>query len=148
DHGQTQGATFKQRNGYDLEELVRRSVDSAEVARVEAGDENQTAVERAVDEAAGRKAPKPSKKDVSGRDVVVLASGNLGLVYLMDEPRRLSLEEIETRHPRLLPALREHPQLGWLLVHSTADGPLVLGGSGTRHLDSGELEGVDPVAEL
>src|SRR5881392_803627 len=81
DHGQTQGATFKQRNGYDLEELVRRSVGNADVARVEAGDENQTAVGRAVDEATGKKAPKQSKKDVSGRDVVVLASGNLGLVY-------------------------------------------------------------------
>src|SRR5947207_455780 len=99
DHGQTQGATFKQRNGYDLEELVGRSVDSADVAKVEAGDENQTAVGRAVDEASGKKAPKQSKKDVSGRDVVVLASGNLGLIYLMDETRRLTLEEIESRHP-------------------------------------------------
>jgi uncharacterized membrane protein YvlD (DUF360 family) len=148
DHGQTQGATFKQRNGYDLEELVRRSVDSADVARVEAGDENQTAVVRAVDEASGRKAPKQSKKDVSGRDVVVLASGNLGLVYLMDEPRRLSLEEIEARHPRLLPALREHPHLGWLLVHSTRDGALVFGANGTRHLASGEVRGSDPLAEF
>jgi len=148
DHGQTQGATFKQRNGYDLEELVRRSVDSADVAPVEAGDENQTAVGRAVNEAAGRKAPKQSKKDVSGRDVVVLASGNLGLVYLMDEPRRLSLEEIEAHHPRLLPALREHPDLGWLLVHSTREGPLVLGPNGTRHLESGKVEGADPLAEL
>ena len=148
DHGQTQGATFKQRNGYDLEELVRRSVDSADVAPVEAGDENQTAVGRAVNEAAGRKAPKQSKKDVSGRDIVVLASGNLGLVYLMDEPRRLSLEEIEAHHPRLLPALREHPDLGWLLVHSTREGPLVLGPNGTRHLESGKVEGADPLAEL
>ena len=27
DHGQTQGATFKQRNGYGLDELVERSLD-------------------------------------------------------------------------------------------------------------------------
>ena len=148
DHGQTQGATFKQRNGYDLEELVRRSANTEDVARIEAGDENQTAVGRAVNEATGKKAPKQSKKDVSGRDVVVLASGNLGLVYLMDEPRRLSLEEIEARHPRLLPALREHRDVGWLLVHSTREGPLVLGPSGTRHLESGEVEGDDPLAEF
>ena len=32
DHGQTQGATFKQRNGYGLDELVRRSVASGTVA--------------------------------------------------------------------------------------------------------------------
>ena len=46
----------------------------------------------------------------------VLASGNLGLVYLMEEPRRLTLEEIEERHPKLIPALREHPHVGFVLV--------------------------------
>jgi uncharacterized membrane protein YvlD (DUF360 family) len=149
DHGQTQGATFKQRNGYDLEELVRRSVESADVAQVDAGDENLTAVGRAVDEAAGRKAAqKPSKKDVGGRDVVVLASGNLGLIYLMDEPRRLTLEEIEARHPLLVPNLRDHPHLGWLLVQSKVNGPLVLGPRGTRYLATGNVEGEDPLAEF
>ena len=42
DHGQTQGATFLQRNGYGLEDLVRRSLSSGTVAKVEAGDENDT----------------------------------------------------------------------------------------------------------
>ena len=32
DHGQTQGATFKQRNGYGLEELVERSLEQGQVA--------------------------------------------------------------------------------------------------------------------
>src|SRR5881394_1176814 len=148
DHGQTQGATFKQRNGYGLDELVRRSVDHADVAQVRAGDENESTVGRAVEEASGRKEkPKPSKKDVSGQDVVVLASGNLGLVYLMDERRRLTLEEIDSRHPRLVPALREHPHLGWLLVHSEREGgPLVLGANGARYLESGRVEGEDPLA--
>ncbi|HKG43060.1 MAG TPA: phage holin family protein [Gaiellaceae bacterium] len=150
DHGQTQGATFKQRNGYDLEELVGRSVERAAVTGVEAGDENRSTVGRAVDEASGGKRgkKKPSKKDVSGRDVVVLASGNLGLVYLMDERRRLGLEEIESRHARLLDALRSHPHVGWLLVRSQADGALVLGPRGVHHLGSGEVEGEDPLAQL
>ncbi len=147
DHGQTQGATFKQRNGYGLEELVRRSVEQADVAELGTGDENQATVGRAVDEASGHKSKKPSKKDVSGRDVVVLGSGNLGLIYLLDEPRRLSLEEIEARHPRLLPALRAHPHIGWLLVRSERDGALVLGPRGTRYLESGRVEGEDPLAD-
>jgi Type I phosphodiesterase / nucleotide pyrophosphatase len=147
DHGQTQGATFKQRNGYGLEDLVQRSVDHAEVEEAAGGDENQSAVGRAVDEASGRKR-KPSKKDVSGQDVVVLGSGNLGLIYLLDEPRRLTLEEIDARHPRLLPALREHPHIGWLLVRSERDGALVLGPRGTRYLEDGRIEGVDPLAQL
>jgi uncharacterized membrane protein YvlD (DUF360 family) len=147
DHGQTQGATFKQRNGYGLDELVQRSVERAEVSSVRAGDENESAVGRAVDEAAGRKvATKPAKKDVSGRDLVVLASGNLGLIYLLEERRRLTLEEIDSRHPRLLPALRSHPHLGWLLVRSQGDGPVVLGPRGTRYLETGRVEGEDPLA--
>jgi uncharacterized membrane protein YvlD (DUF360 family) len=149
DHGQTQGATFKQRNGYDLEELVRRNVTTAEVTQLEAGDENQGAVGRAVEEATGRKRPeKASKKDMSGRDVVVLASGNLGLVYLMEGDSRLSLEQIESRHPQLLTALREHPHIGWLLVRSERDGPVVVGGAGTRYLANGDVAGEDPLAGL
>ena len=42
-----------------------------------------------------------------------MGSGNLGLVYLMEEPRRLTLEEIDERHPALIPALREHPHVGF-----------------------------------
>ena len=47
-----------------------------------------------------------------------MGSGNLGLIYLMDEPRRMTMEEIDERHPDLLPALRAHPHVGWLLVRS------------------------------
>ena len=127
--------------------MCSSDLDHAEVARVRAGDENESTVGRAVEEASGRKEkPKPSKKDVSGQDVVVLASGNLGLVYLMDERRRLTLEEIDSRHPRLVPALREHPHLGWLLVHSEREGPLVLGARGARSLESERVEGEDPLA--
>ena len=39
DHGQTQGATFKQRNGYGLDELVERSLSGGEVSGIEGGDE-------------------------------------------------------------------------------------------------------------
>jgi Type I phosphodiesterase / nucleotide pyrophosphatase len=82
DHGQTQGATFKQRNGYGLDELVERSVEAASVEGVAGGDEQHQMVGLAIGEATGRagKAKKRSKKDVSDRQVVVLGSGNLGLV--------------------------------------------------------------------
>ena len=101
DHGQTQGATFKQRNGYGLDELVERSLARGDVSGIAGGDEQSSMVGLAVNEATGQQA-KQSKNDVSDRDVVVLGSGNLGLVYLMEERRRLTLEEIEERHPQLL----------------------------------------------
>jgi hypothetical protein len=66
----------------------------------------------------------------------------------MEEKRRLTLEEIEERHPRLIPALREHPHVGWLLIHSAEHGAVVLGPGGSRHLGSGRIEGEDPVASF
>ena len=150
DHGQTQGATFKQCHGYGLDELVERSLEDAKVAGYAGGDEQHAMVQTAVDEATGRTDPEKKKKraknDVSDRQVVVLGSGNLGLVYLMEVKHRLTLEELEQRHPRLIPALREHPHIGWLLVRSAEHGAVVLGPSGTNYLDEGRVEGEDPLA--
>jgi uncharacterized membrane protein YvlD (DUF360 family) len=145
DHGQTQGATFKQRNGYGLDELVERSLAEGRVAGFAGGDEQNAMVETAVNEATGRQPKKRAKNDVSDRDVVVLGSGNLGLVYLMEAKHRLTLEELEGRHPKLLPTLREHPHIGWLLVHSAERGAVVLGPSGTSYLDEARTEGDDPL---
>jgi uncharacterized membrane protein YvlD (DUF360 family) len=149
DHGQTQGATFKQRNGYSLEDLVARSLTSGEVAGYSGGDEQNAMVGLAVSEATGTDpSKKRPKNDVSDREVVVMGSGNLGLIYLMDERRRMTLEEIETRHPALIPALREHPHVGWLLVRSEKDGAVALGGGGVRYLVDGRIEGDDPLANF
>ena len=146
DHGQTQGATFKQRNGYGLDELVERSLARGSVSALAGGDEQSAMVQHAVAEATGRKPGKRAKNDASGRDVLVLGSGNLGLVYLMERQHRLTREEIDERHPELIPTLRAHPHVGWLLVHSTEHGALVLGAAGVRHLDDGRVEGADPLA--
>jgi uncharacterized membrane protein YvlD (DUF360 family) len=147
DHGQTQGATFKQRNGYGLDELVQQSLQTGKVKEFAGGDEQDAMVGNAIGEATGGgdKPQKRSKSDVSGEEVVVLGSGNLGLVYLMEEPRRLTLEEIEERHPRLIPALRAHPHVGWILVRSGESGAVALGSDGARYLADGRVEGQDPL---
>jgi uncharacterized membrane protein YvlD (DUF360 family) len=147
DHGQTQGATFKQRNGYGLDELVERNLDHGGVSALAGGDEQEAMVGHAASEATGRKRKAP-KNDVSGRDVVVLGSGNLGLVYLLEEPGRMSLEQLHAQHPRLLPAVREHPHIGWVLVSSDEHGAVVLGGAGVRYLEEDRIEGKDPLARF
>ncbi len=150
DHGQTQGATFKQRNGYGLDELVERSLGEGNVSGIAGGDEQTAMVGHAVREATGGASTKDKQKakaksDVSGRDSVVLGSGNLGLIYLMEEPRRLTQEEIEQRHPDLLPALRAHANVGWLLVRSSRHGAVVLGADGANFVTEGRVEGRDPL---
>jgi uncharacterized membrane protein YvlD (DUF360 family) len=149
DHGQTQGATFKQRNGYGLDKLVERSLEGGTVARVGGGDENHSNVGDALGEATGSTGRKKRpKNDVSDQEVVVLGSGNLGLVYLMSERRRLTREEIDEKHPRLLPSLRGHPHVGWLLVRSERDGPVVLGAHGMHYLAEGRVDGEDPLTHF
>jgi uncharacterized membrane protein YvlD (DUF360 family) len=148
DHGQTQGATFKQRNGYGLDDLVERSLAGVDVAEMAGGDEQNSMVGHALSEATGSggKAEKKPKNDVSDQKVVVMGSGNLGLVYLMDEPRRFTLEEIDERYPQLVPTLREHPHVGWVLARSAEHGPVALGGGGAHYLADGRVEGDDPLA--
>ena len=147
DHGQTQGATFLQRNGYTLADLVERSLSDRSVERIDAGDENATGVARAVDEATGR-GDKPAnleRGDAPEEKAIVLGSGNLGLIYLMERPRRLALEEIQELHPELIPTLCSHPHIGFVLVRSEADGPLAIGASGIRRLADGSVIGDDPL---
>lgn len=146
DHGQTQGATFKQRNGYGLDELVDEHLEGSVVAAGD-GDEQEAMVGIAAAEATGRRAGKRGA-DVPERGALVLGSGNLGLVYLVESPQRLTLEELEQSHPRLIPALAEHPHVGWVLVRSAERGPVIIGGGGRRIPDEGVIEGEDPLADF
>ena len=149
DHGQTQGATFKQRHGYGLDELVERSLDAGHGGRLRrrrrAARDGRPRGRRG-DRAQASK--KRAKNDVSDREVVVLGSGNLGLIYLMDEPRRLTLEEIEERHPKLIAALREHPHVGWLLVRSRAHGARRARPARRAPPRDRRVEGEDPLADF
>ena len=56
DHGQTQGATFKQRHGYGLDELVERSLARGRWRASPAATSSTRWCEHAVEEATGRKA--------------------------------------------------------------------------------------------
>jgi uncharacterized membrane protein YvlD (DUF360 family) len=147
DHGQTQGATFRQRNGYGLDELVERNLSQGAVSALAGGDEQDAMVGHAAAEATGAR-EEEKKSHLPEHGAVVLGSGNLGLVYLVDEPGRMSLEQLEARHPDLLPALSGHRHIGWVLVHSEEHGAVVLGGGGTRYLEEDRIEGEDPLARF
>jgi len=83
-------------------------------------------------------------------DVVVCASGNLGLVYFAGEPGRVPFETIAARHPQLVAGLVAHPGIDFVLAHSAEHGPIVIGRRGVRYLGDGQaedrVEGEDPLA--
>jgi len=173
DHGQSQGETFKDRFGHTLEEVVREACDIDRLYAALGGDDEAlsylsaslTEVSRdetiagrtvraatrgrvsdgAVDlEADGHGEDDP--KDGGPPELSVMASGCLGLVSFPRLPGRVSMERIEAAYPALLPALREHPGIGFVLVRSEEEGALVLGPRGVNRLDRGTVEGEDPLA--
>jgi uncharacterized membrane protein YvlD (DUF360 family) len=174
DHGQSQGETFRDRYGQTLEELVLSACDPDSMVAVEGGDDDALAYLSAGltevardDTAAGRTVRMATRErradgavalDPDGRrqieqthgeevpELSVMASGCLGLISFPREPGRVTLERMESLYPRLVPALRDHPGIGFLLVRSERFGAVVIGGAGTNFLDEDRVEGEDPLA--
>jgi hypothetical protein len=93
-----------------------------------------------------------ARRETAARDddelpeLSVMASGCLGLISFPREPGRLTLERIEELYPGLVPALRDHPGVGFVHVRSERRGPVVIGARGSHELDNGHVEGEDPLA--
>jgi hypothetical protein len=149
DHGQSQGDTFEQRYGQRLEDLVERLTAAGEVVVTEENEQagrtgllraGLTRTEKAEKDPAEARAAAPDRPEI-----VIASSGNLALIYLARVPGRVTLEEIEERHPALLTGLTGHPGIGWVMVRSRERGPVVLGPAGRRRLDDDRVEGLDPL---
>jgi uncharacterized membrane protein YvlD (DUF360 family) len=174
DHGQSQGETFLDRYGETLEDLVRAACDPDSVIAAEGGDEDALSymsaglTEVARDDTVAGRTVRAATRDRRADGAVmlgseareeveqsrgdglpelsVMASGCLGLITFPREPGRVSRERIEALYPRLLPSLCKHPGIGFVLVRSERDGALAIGAGGTHFLDSGRVEGEDPLA--
>jgi hypothetical protein len=128
----------------------RRTVDGAVVLAERRAVDRETRLgpaPAAPDKADGEARIERAAKD--GRElpeIAVMASGCLGLISFPRQPGRVTLERVEALHPRLLPALREHPGIAFVLVRSERHGALAIGARGVNYLDEGRVEGEDPLA--
>ena len=170
DHGQSQGATFRDRYGTSLEDLVRAATRSeavgsgghpdealgflgASLTEAGSGDSRMAAIvrrgsrSRSVDgevQLAGG-TPELEAGGDQPPEVAVMASGCLGLVSFPREPGRVTAERLHALYPRLLGVLRAHPGIGFVLVRSERHGAVVLGPRGVNFLDEERIEGEDPL---
>ena len=76
----------------------------------------------------------PTSDDPEATDVVVLASGNLGVISFPQWKERMTLEQLDAAFPRLIPGLVAHPGISLALVHSEEHGPLAIGKEGAHFL--------------
>ena len=72
---------------------------------------------------------------------IVLASGNLGLIYFTDWSDRMTYEQIEDAFPGLLKGLAHHEGIGFVMVKSDIYDTIVLSNDDVLYLDSEEYYG-------
>lgn len=203
DHGQSKGATFKQRYGTTLGDYVRRLLpndlkvykreynidhfrdaimpesrqleaikDKFEDIRVDMFEDNESL--QNIRERINKRNPKliseneqyqnlrkkysnnleyiekhesieQSTKKAKNSELIVLGSGNLGLIYLTQWSQRLNYEEMVILFPELIPGLVKHPGIGFILVNSI-NGGMVIGEDGIYYLDDDKIIGENPLA--
>jgi hypothetical protein len=173
DHGQSQGEVFADRYGEDLATLVRRlsesDVLSAEYNAEGTGSLNSmiagsgssdTVFGRALLKASDRLGEQTYGTATDADDTVrsraaetdgddrflVFGSGNLGLIYVAGERRRLQLQDLSDRFPALVPGLVAHPGVSFAVVDTVDHGPVALGAAGEHRLTEGVVVGEDPLA--
>jgi hypothetical protein len=169
DHGQSQGATFLQRYGQTLEQLVLEHMKGGTVTAATGEVEAWGPVNVFLGQLAGQESVsgRIARRAIADRDpdapvgpdaatggepasdepaeITVVGSGNLGGVWFSRHRDRQTAADIEEAHPGLLAALAAHPGIGFAVVLGDA-GPVALGEDGTHDLVTGEVVGVDPLA--
>ena len=89
-----------------------------------------------------------STKKAKDSELIVLGSGNMGLIYLTQWSERLSYEEIVMLFPDLIPGLVKHSGIGFILVNSITNGGMVIGQNGIYYLDSDRIVGENPLKDF
>ncbi|GJF01505.1 phage holin family protein [Pseudonocardia sp. D17] len=173
DHGQTQGWAFADRFGESIEQFVgrqcgapqgepsnrhdsRRPAEGWQAGAVLAEATSGTGpiarrlrarVERAgtAEHRTRTESGRPGAVARAAPGVVVVASGHVAMVSFTEHDGRVELETIEREFPALLPALVDHPGVGFVLVRSREYGAVVLGRDGARRLATDAVEGADPL---
>lgn len=84
-------------------------------------------------------------KKAKNSELIVLGSGNLGLIYLTQWTKRLNYEEIVMLFPNLIPGLVKHKGIGFILVDSFTNGPMAIGAEGIYYLNTDRIEGKNPL---
>jgi uncharacterized membrane protein YvlD (DUF360 family) len=172
DHGQSNGATFKQRYDMDLKTYIESLIPShVKVSVSMGGDEGSVSVsamsaelenvhEHGQGSAVGKKVVGGAKNFLSDKsdalvagemlaldaNITVCGSGNIAQVYFDLADRKLSLDELKAVYPGLVDEMVHHEGIGLVVGYNAEGQPVAMGKSGTRNLHTDEVTGEDPMA--
>jgi len=84
-------------------------------------------------------------EDRDAAQIVVLASGNLGLIYSTVLDKQATIEGMEELYPGLLSNLVQHEGIGFAMMRSKEQGAVVIGDKGRYYLANDRVEGENPL---
>ena len=96
----------------------------------------------------GYESVQQSTQKAKDSELIVLGSGNMGLIYLTQWSQRLNYEEIVMLFPDLIPGLVNHSGVGFILVNSLSNGGMVIGQNGIYYLDGDRIVGENPLEDF
>ncbi|WP_405265010.1 phage holin family protein [Methanobrevibacter sp.] len=147
DHGQTNGATFLQRYGESFEDFVKSLLpkDMKMFAKMSSNEDHYAESFIPFTKNNDDLIDEKEMEELGDSEVIVLASGNLAMIYLTQWSHRLTYEEINEFLPELIPGIINNEYIGFIVVKSSEHGNLAIGKNGTYYLDSDEIEGENPL---
>jgi uncharacterized membrane protein YvlD (DUF360 family) len=173
DHGQSFGATFKQRYGMSLKEFIEQQLPAGTtVTQAMGGDSGVTSLTAAsgelqniqqtgvggvggralarrgqqlIDRGARRLDETGDPDDSQPAQVTAYGSGNLAQVYFDLHPRKITLPELDAAYPGMVDALVQHEGIGLVCGYDDQGIPVALGKDGVRNLHTGQVTGADPL---
>lgn len=147
DHGQTNGATFKQRYGQSFEEFIKSILpdDMKMYAKMSSNEDHFAEVYIPFSKQINKTKKKKEEDILTDSEVVVLASGNLAMIYFTQWTHRLTYEEINRLFPELIREITENEYIGFIIVRSSEHGDLAISKNGTYYMDTGKIEGENPL---
>lgn len=142
DHGQSQGATFRQlHKGKTLEALIAELTENSVPIHASTEPvENQSS-------SLGKKQPAKSSVPKNGTSIVITGSGNLGNIWLNEIKGRATKQKIDAQYPKLIPGLLETAGIGVVLVATAAKNYHCISHQGSIDLRTGAVTGSNPLAD-
>lgn len=144
DHGQSQGPTFKQKYGITLNQLVENNLpEDTTIQSILHSNDDHFMEEFSINSRVNKLQEKYNLRQVSEdekAETIILASGNLGLIYFTDWSKRLTYEIINEIFPNLIDNMVNHEGIGFVMVKSEVDGTMVITRDKTYFLDKKEYD--------
>jgi uncharacterized membrane protein YvlD (DUF360 family) len=170
DHGQSFGATFKQRYGLSIVDFVKEQLpEGTGAVATGGGDDGSTPVTAMMyelgnmqDSGVGGRVSgavaggtqrliksnldrQPGAEEVAPAKMTLCYGGNMANVYFDLFPRKVTLNELNAAYPGMVDAVVQHEAIGFVVAYEDDGTPVAFGKNGARNLHTDDVVGEDPL---